>query len=227
MFWRVATLLAVCASSVPLFAQKDEEKRLENSAAALQEILSENNGLPKTILDKGYCVIIFPGVKKVAIFPGSSHGSGALVCRKGAKMDGTWGAPAMYALDMTSLDLQVGSAETDFALVIVSQKGVDQVLKGKTKLGSNVAAGTGPTGARAASYYNVERKTDILIYARLKGPSAGVSLARASMNNDEGANRAIYGNDKGAKDIVQGNQTVILAAKPLVVVLDKASPMRK
>ena len=142
-------------------------------------------------------------------------------------MDGTWGAPAMYALDMTSLDLQVGSTETDFVLVIVSQKGVDQVLNGKTKLGSNVGSAMGPTGTRVASYYNVERKTDILIYGRLKGPSAGVSLARASMNNDEGANNAIYGKDKGPKDVLQGNQAVVPAAKPLVDLLNKASPVRK
>ena len=226
MFWRVATLLAVCTSVVPLLAQKDEEKRLANSAAALQQILSQDNGLPKTILDKGYCVIIFPGVKKVALAPGGSYGSGALVCRKGAEMDGTWGAPAMYALDMTSLRLQVGSTETDFVLVIASQKGVDQVLNGKTKLGSNTNAAAGPTGAHAASY-NVEKTTDILTYARLKGPFAGVSLAGASMDNDEEANKAIYGKEEGAKDIVQGNQSVVPAAKPLVDMLDKASPMRK
>lgn len=226
MFWRVATLLAVCTTVVPLLAQKDEEERLANSAAALQQILSEDNGLPKTILDKGYCVIIFPGVKKVALAPGGSYGSGALVCRKGAEMDGTWGAPAMYALDMTSLRLQVGSTETDFVLVITSEKGVDQVLNGKTKLGSNTNAAAGPTGAHAASY-NVEKTTDILTYARLKGPFAGVSLAGASMDNDEEANKAIYGKEEGAKDIVQGNQAVVPAAKPLVDMLDKASPMRK
>ena len=226
MFWRVATLLAVCASVVPLFAQKDEEQLLANSATALQQILSQDNGLPKTILDKGYCVIIFPGVKKVALAPGGSYGSGALVCRKGAEMDGTWGAPAMYALDMTSLRLQVGSTETDFVLVIESQKGVDQVLNGKTKLGSNTNAAAGPTGAHAASY-NVEKTTDILTYARLKGPFAGVSLAGASMDNDEEANKAIYGKEEGVKDIVQGNQSVVPSAKPLVDMLDKASPMRE
>ena len=226
MFWRVAALLALCASVVPLFAQKDEEKRLTNSASALQQILSEDNGLPKTILDKGYCVIIFPDVKKVAINFGSSYGSGVLVCRKGAGMDGTWGAPAMYALDMASLNLQVGSTETDFVLVIASQKGVDQVLHGKIKMGKSVVAATGPTGAHAASY-NVPRGTDILTYARLKGPFAGVSLARASMDNDEGANKAIYGKDEGVKAIVQGSQAVVPAAQPLVDLLDKASPMRK
>jgi lipid-binding SYLF domain-containing protein len=222
----VAILLALSASLVPLVAQEDEEKRLANSAAALQQILSEDNGLPKTILDKGYCVIIFPGVKKVALAPGGSYGSGALVCRKGTEMDGTWGAPAMYALDMASLRSQVGSTETDFVLVITSQKGVNQVLNGKTKLGSNASATAGPTGAHTAPYH-VGKNTDILTYTRLNGPFAGVSLVGASMDNDEEANKAIYGEDEGAKDIVQGNQSVVPAAKPLVDLLDKASPMRK
>jgi hypothetical protein len=48
MFWSLATLLALCAMAVPLFAQ-DEEQRLANSAIALQQILSEHNGLPKTL----------------------------------------------------------------------------------------------------------------------------------------------------------------------------------
>jgi lipid-binding SYLF domain-containing protein len=47
------------------------------------------------------------------------------------------------------------------------------------------------------------------------------------MDNDEEANKAIYGKEEGVKDIVQGNQAVVPAAKPLVDMLDKASPMRK
>ena len=81
LFLRAAALLAFSVLVVPLFAQKDEEKRLANSAAVLQQILSEDNGLPKTILDKAYCILIFPGVKKVAIGIGGSYGRGALVCR--------------------------------------------------------------------------------------------------------------------------------------------------
>jgi SH3 domain-containing YSC84-like protein 1 len=68
----------------------------------------------KIILDKGYCVLIFPCVKKVAVGIGGSYGRGALVCRKRTKMDGTWAAPAMYALDQGSLGSQLGSTETTF-----------------------------------------------------------------------------------------------------------------
>jgi lipid-binding SYLF domain-containing protein len=208
-----------------MFGQ-DEQECLANSAAALQQIISEDTGLPKTILDKAYCVIIFPGTKKVAITPGGSYGRGALVCRKGVEMDVNWSAPAMYALDMRSLNFQIGTTETDFVLVIVSQKGVHQVLSGKIKLGSNVVVANGPTGAHA-TYSNVGDNTDILTYARTKVPLAGVSLARVSMDSDNKANKVIYGKDEGANDIVQGDRAVVPAAKPLVNLLEITSPIRR
>jgi lipid-binding SYLF domain-containing protein len=226
MCWSVFALLALCPSVLLLFAQKDEEKCLATSAAALQKILFQENGLPNAILDKGYCVIIFPGVKKVAVTPGGRYGKGALVCRQGSEMDGAWGAPVMYALDMPSVRFQIGTAETDFVLIIASQKGALRILSSKTKLGSNVAMAVGPTGAQAASY-KVGANTDILTYARLDGPFSGVSLAGASMDNDEGANKAIYGKNERTTDIALSKQSVVPAAKPLVDLLNKVSPTRR
>ena len=223
---RTIASIALClVVASPLFAQKKEAERLENSATALQQILS--GGLPQSILDKADCVVIFPSVKKVAIGIGGSYGRGAMVCRKGAKMNGAWGAPAMYALDQGSLGIQLGSTATDFVLVVMNQKGAEQILNGKTKLGGNAAAAAGPTGAQATSYNADAMNVDVLTYSRSKGLFAGVSLEGASMEPDSNANKALYGKDISAKDIVEGNQTVISAAKPLVDVLDKTSPARK
>ena len=113
-------LFAVClAVASPLFAQKKEEERLSNAATAMQTILGEGNGLPKSILDQAECVLVFPSVKKVAVGIGGSYGRGALVCRSGAKMNGNWGAPAMYKLDQGSIGVQLGSTATDFVLVVI------------------------------------------------------------------------------------------------------------
>lgn len=221
----MASIVLCLVIASPLFAQKKEAERLDNSATALQQILS--GGLPQSILDKADCVLIFPSVKKVAIGIGGSYGRGALVCRKGAKMNGAWGAPAMYALDQGSLGIQLGSTATDFVLVIMNQKGAEQVLNGKTKLGGNAAAAAGPTGAQATSYNADAMNVDVLTYSRSKGLFAGVSLEGASMEPDSNANKALYGKDISAKDIVEGGQAVIPAAKSLVDVLDKTSPGRK
>jgi len=209
----------------PLFAQKKEEERLGNAATAMQVILS--NGLPKPILDQADCILIFPSVKKVAIGIGGSYGRGALLCRNGAKMDGGWGAPAMYKLDQGSIGLQLGSTATDFVLVVMNSRGAEQILNGKTKLGGNAAAAAGPTGAQATGYNADAMKADVLTYSRSKGLFAGVSLEGASMDTDDDANKDLYGKPLSAKDIVEGGQAVVPAAKSLVDLLNNTSPARR
>ena len=136
------------------------------------------------------------------------------------------GAPAMYKLDQGSIGLQLGSTATDFVLVIMHQKGADQILNGKTKLGGNAAAAAGPTGAQATGYNADSMKVDVLTYSRSKGLFAGVSLEGASMDTDDDANKDLYGKPITAKEIVTGGQAVPSGGKPLVDVLDKTSPAR-
>ena len=202
------------------------DKRLANSATALQAILEGDNGLPKSVLNQAVCVLIYPGVKKVALGIGDSYGRGELICRKGVEMNGTWSAPAMYSLDQGSVGLQLGSTETDFVLVVMNQKGADQILSGKTKLGANAAAAAGPTGAQASTYNAQAMNVDVLTYTRSKGLFAGVSLEGATMDTDNDANRALYGKDISAQNIVKGTEPIVSAAKPLISLLDKTSPSR-
>jgi lipid-binding SYLF domain-containing protein len=210
-----------------LFAQNKETERLANSATVLQAILSGDHNLNKHILDESRCVLVFPGVKKVAIGIGGTYGRGALVCRRGQRMTGAWGAPVMYSLDQGSLGVQLGSTETDFVLAVVKQKGVDQIVNGKMKLGTDAAAAAGPTGAQATAYTSDSMQADVLTYSRTKGLFAGVSLAGASIEADNDANKALYGKEIGVQDIVHNNTPVVPAAKPLVNLLNKISPGSK
>lgn len=223
---KIVTLGLALAVAVSLFAQKKEDERLANSAAVMKDLLQGDKGLPKTVLDQSMCVLIFPSVKKVAIGVGGSYGRGVLVCRKGEKMDGAWGAPAMYALDQGSLGVQLGSTATDFVMAVVHSKGVDAILNGKMKLGANAAAAAGPTGAQATGYNAQAMSSDVLTYSRSKGLFAGVSLEGASIDTDNDANKKLYGKELGAKEIVSGSQEVVPAAKPLVDLLDTNSSHR-
>ena len=220
--------LGLClAAALPLLAQSKEDQRLADSAKVMTDLLQGDKGLPKSVLNQSMCVLVFPSVKKVAVGIGGSYGRGVLVCRKGAKMDGGWGAPAMYALDQGSLGVQLGSTATDFVLAVMHNKGVDAILNGKMKLGANAAAAAGPTGAQATGYNAEAMSSDVLTYSRSKGLFAGVSLEGASIDTDNDANKKVYGKELGAKEIVTGSQAVVPAAKPLVSVLDSNSPTRK
>lgn len=224
---KIAIVGLCLAVAFPLLAQKKEDQRLADSATVMKELSQGDNGLPKSVLNQAMCVLVFPSVKKVAVGIGGSYGRGVLVCRKGAKMDGAWGAPVMYALDQGSIGVQLGSTATDFVLVVMNEKGVDAILNGKTKLGSNAAAAAGPTGAQATSYNAANMKSDVLTYSRSKGLFAGVSLEGASMDSDDDANKALYGKASSAKDIAEGSQAATGAGKQLDGVLTKASPARK
>jgi SH3 domain-containing YSC84-like protein 1 len=225
---KLSALLLCLALSSLLLAQGKEDERLANSATAMQQILSENNGLPKSILNQAVCVLIYPKVKKVSLgIVGTGYGRGELLCRRDAKMSAAWGAPAMYSLDQSSIGLELGGTETDFVLVVMNQKGAEQILNGKIKLGENAAAAAGPTGAQATSYNAQAMNKDVLTYSRSKGVFAGVSLEGAKMDTDKDANKALYGKDMTSKEIVTSPGPVIPAAKPLVNLLDQTSPERK
>jgi SH3 domain-containing YSC84-like protein 1 len=224
---RLVTLALCLTLASPLFAQKKQDERLANSATVMQVILSGDKGLPTSILDKADCIVVFPSVKKIAVGIGGSYGRGVMVCRTGAKKDGSWGAPAMYKLDQGSIGVQLGSTATDFVLVVMNERGAEQILNGKTKLGGNAAAAAGPTGAAANGYNADAMKVDVLTYSRTKGLFAGISLEGASMETDDEANKAVYGKPATAKQIIDGGEAVPPAGKALVDLLDKTSPSKK
>jgi len=217
----IAVLLCL-AAAVPAVAQK-ADKRLAESTAVLKTILAKN-GIPKALLNKAECVMVYPRVKKFGLgISGMGYGRGVLVCRTGPKMDGKWGAPIMYTLDTHSLGAQLGSSSTDYVLLVMSQRGADKVLSGKLKLGAGASAVAGPSGANASGFN--DPNVDILSYAQSKGVFAGASLGTVSMDADDDINKELYGKAIDAAQMVRdGTTPVPPAAQPLIAVLRKASP---
>jgi lipid-binding SYLF domain-containing protein len=92
------------------------------------------------------------------------------------------------------------------------------------KLGTDAAAAAGPTGAQANAYTSDSMQADVLTYSRTSGLFAGVSIAGASIEADNDANKALYGKELGITEIVHNNTPVPAAGKPLVDLLNKTSP---
>ena len=55
-----------------------------------------DKGIPRDLLNKSECVVVFPSVKKAAFVVGASYGRGVMTCRSGADFRGPWSAPAFY-----------------------------------------------------------------------------------------------------------------------------------
>ena len=191
----VPRLLAIGLALLPLsfsFAGEKELERLNESRDVLVEMAGMKEGAPRDILEKAKCVIVIPSVKKAAIGVGGRFGYGAAVCRteNGA---GPWSPPLMVSLKGGSLGFQIGGQSTDFVLLVMNQKGVDNLLKSKFTLGADASIAAGPIGRNAEAGTDLRMRAEILSYSRSRGIFAGISLEGASLRQDEGANRALYG----------------------------------
>ena len=60
-----------------------------------------------------------------------------MLCRNGQNFDGKWSSPAMFSLGGASIGLQVGGSSTDFFLLLMNPKVVNQILAGKTEMGTD------------------------------------------------------------------------------------------
>ena len=196
----LTSIVVVVLLILPAFAadkEKDEET-LRRANIVLQDMLNSKEISPEA-LSKADCVLILPDVKKFGLGVGGMGGRGPLLCRSGRNFQGKWSAPAMYSVGGASIGLQAGGSSTDFVLLLMNEKVVNQVLNGKTKMGTDATAAAGP-GATAASASDA----DILTYGKAKGVFAGVSLGGATVEPDNDANYRLYGKTLTGTDIVRG-----------------------
>jgi len=221
---RTAALALVCiAMALPAISQNKIDNRLGDSAEVLSQILAKPDEIPKQLLNRARCVLVFPAVKKVAVGIGGTYGRGTIVCRTGTNLTGPWSAPAMYKLNVASLGVQLGSTSTDYVLLVQTPLGVEKILSGKLKLGAECTAAAGPSGAKAVGANDTN--IDVLTYSRTSGLFAGASLGSADLSTDDDANKAVYGKDITANQIVrEGAVQTTASGQRLVRVLTKASP---
>ena len=215
-----ATILLFVPSLNAADKQKDEDT-FQQAKIVLSDMLTSNS-IPPAVVAKSDCVVILPGVKKFGFGVGGSGGRGPILCRGGQNFTGSWSTPAMLTIGGASLGLQVGGSSTDFVLLLMDKKVVDQVLGGKTKMGTDATAAAGP-GATAAGAVDAE----VLSYGRAKGMFAGVSIGGSTLEPDNDANDRLYGNKPTASSIVR--QTGIQptpAGKSLISLLNSKAPKR-
>ena len=223
---KYALLALSLLSALPLFAQQKEDDRLKESATVLKEILGmPDKGIPRDLLNKSLCVVVYPSVKKAAFVVGASYGRGVITCRTGQDFRGPWSAPAMFALEGGSFGLQIGGEATDFVLLIMNERGAQSIMSSKVKLGADASAAAGPVGRTTSAETDIVMRAEILSWSRARGIFGGVSLEGSTMRSDDGANKALYGRDLSAKEIVrQGKVHTPADGRPLVDLLQKVSP---
>ncbi len=212
---------ALCFSSFGLLGDTAQE-RLRDSAEIFHEIMATpDKGIPQDLLNKAYCVVIVPGLKKGAFIVGGEYGKGDAVCRKNAGMG--WGAPAAVRVEGGSVGFQIGGSSTDVVMLVMNEHGMKQLDKDKFTLGADASVAAGPVGRTAAANTDADMSAEILSWSRSKGLFAGVALNGATLRPDKDDNKQLYGKPLGSREILMTSMTPPASARQLLSELNKYS----
>jgi lipid-binding SYLF domain-containing protein len=221
----IAALTLLCLLT-PLIARAADEDpdtaRITASGDVLKELLDSPSGISHDLLNKAYCVIILPSVKKGGFIVAAQYGRGIMTCRSGNNFDGAWSAPIMMQSTGGSVGFQIGGQATDFVVLVMNDQGAHAVMNGKAKLGSDASVAAGPVGRTAEASMSAE----MLSYSRSQGVFAGISLSGTSLGPDENSNAKIYGKSVTGSEIFSGSVQPPASASTLLSTLASTSPTR-
>jgi lipid-binding SYLF domain-containing protein len=101
-------------------------------------------------------------------------------------------------------------------LIAVNDRGLQDLLKNKFKIGGDASAAAGPVGRRTEAATDWKMSAELLSYSRSKGLFAGISLDGTSVSQNREDTELYYGRAETFENVLKGNVAVPEGAKPFV-----------
>lgn len=186
-------------------SKEDLQGRIDSARVVLDQILNaQDRTIPIDILGSATCVAVVPGMVKGAFIFGAQYGQGVVTCRTGHG----WSAPVFIRMAGGSFGFQIGGQSTDLVLVAVNDRGMQDLLKNKFKIGGDASAAAGPVGRAGQASTDWKMNAELLSYSRNKGIFAGIDLDGTSVSQNKEDTELYYGAPENFERVLKGNVPV-------------------
>jgi lipid-binding SYLF domain-containing protein len=192
-FTAVVAAALLLASAPAARAQDSGAKAaalVEQARSSLAKFLSfkEWEAL-RNILGGAKAIYIAPDVTQVGLLVGGSSGEGVLLRRYGPQ----WSDPVFMKISSQSVGLQVGAAESNMVMVIMTDVAVDDLLSGVSKVGGQGGFALGSWGAGANASGGASGGFQVLTFTTNSGAFGGSGFGSTEMASIAAYNDAVYG----------------------------------
>jgi lipid-binding SYLF domain-containing protein len=150
-------------------------------------------------------------IKGAFVF-GAQYGQGVVTCRTGHG----WSAPVFIRMAGGSFGFQIGGQSTDLVLVAVNDRGFQDLLKSKFKIGGDASAAAGPVGRNTQAATDWKMNAELLTYSRAKGLFAGIDLDGTSVSQNSEDTELYFGQPHSFESVLKGGVAVPPGAVPFV-----------
>ena len=213
----VCPLLLIClmltSAARAASSRADLQVRIDQAKLALDHVMAAQDAtIPMNILEQATCVGVVPGMLKGAFIGGIQYGQGVVTCRTGHG----WSAPVFIRMAGGSFGFQLGGQETDLILIAVNDKGMQDLLKSKFKIGGDASAAAGPVGRQGDADTDWKLNAELLSYSRAKGLFAGIDLDGTSVSQNKEDTELYYGAPEDFNKVLGGGVPVPAGAVAFV-----------
>ena len=194
-------------------SREDLQARVDAAKVVVDQIMAASDrSIPMNILVQATCVGVVPGLIKGAFVIGAQYGQGVVTCRTGHG----WSAPVFIRMAGGSFGFQIGGQSTDLVLIAVNERGFQDLLKNKFKIGGDAAASAGPVGRNTQAATDWKMSAELLTYSRSKGLFAGIDLDGTSVSQNSEDTELYFGHEHSFESILKGAVEVPAGAVPFV-----------
>ena len=143
-----AALAAPFISATPSRADAKRQSLVDQCLRSASKVLSGKD-YPDALrnMGKAKAVLIIPELVQGGFILGAAGGRGALLTRPSPN---NWSYPAFYGMGSGSIGLQIGGKVSEIVFIILTDKGLEAILKNKFKFGAEAGVTMVAVGAVAA-----------------------------------------------------------------------------
>ncbi len=222
-------LFLIFTFSYPNFSFSENDKKV----TAVELIHSSENSLKKLIsnselthlteyLKNSRAILIFPELYEGGLIFGAKGGNGILIIRRNAE---EFSGPFFYSIGGLSFGLQVGMKSAQVAMTIMTNRGLNSILKERVKLGVDVDTAIINSGI-GYSAESTLRLADIYSFSDNSGLFVGGSLEGTYLQPRNDLNQIIHGKEFTSEEILK-NKSISKGISNLSKILNKIDDYKK
>jgi lipid-binding SYLF domain-containing protein len=196
----MALLFAVLLAPLAAHAQNDQQVVVDRAKGTVADLRHDKAfGSARQSLQSARAVLIVPRLFKGGFVVGGEGGQGVLLVRGPGN---TWSNPAFYGIGSASFGLQAGLEQSEAVLLVMTQRGLDALLRDQFKVGAQAGIAVATLGSGVEGAVGGSARPDIVAWSSSSGVYAGIALNGSIIKPQPEDDQAYYGRPLTTSDIL-------------------------
>ncbi|HEY0181316.1 MAG TPA: lipid-binding SYLF domain-containing protein [Rhodopila sp.] len=197
-----AALLTTTALAAPMAqAQTSQQVTVDGARKVLADLRHDKAfGNAAQLVRQAKAVFIVPKLIKGGFIVGGEGGNGVLLVQR----RGGWSAPAFFAIGAGSFGLQAGLEQSELIMLIMTQKGLDGVLRDNFKIGAQAGISVVTLGSGVEGAIGGASLPDVVVWSSSTGLYGGLTVDGSVIRAEPNQDSAFYGRPVTTRDVLFG-----------------------